>query len=87
MGFIFLLIPIYGYFALTTHWEMYFVSIIFGMSLGVVNAFSRSLFSDFIPHGRESQFFGFYEITDRGTSWLGKSIVKCYEATCYQSCS
>ena len=24
-----------------------------------------------IPHGREASFFGLYEITERGTSWIG----------------
>ncbi|HYN26631.1 MAG TPA: MFS transporter, partial [Pyrinomonadaceae bacterium] len=34
-------------------------------------ALSRSLFSRMIPKGREASFFGLYEVSERGTSWLG----------------
>jgi hypothetical protein len=34
-------------------------------------ALSRSLFSRMIPSGHEAAFFGMYEITERGTSWIG----------------
>ncbi len=27
-----------------------------------------------IPRGREASFFGLYEITERGTSWIGPLI-------------
>lgn len=33
-------------------------------------ALSRSLFSQMIPRGREAEYFGVYEISDKGTSWL-----------------
>ena len=39
--------------------------------LGGSQALSRSLFSQLIPAGKEGEYFGFYEITDKGTSWLG----------------
>ena len=39
--------------------------------LGGTQALSRSLFSQLIPAGKEAEYFGFYEISDRGTSWLG----------------
>jgi UMF1 family MFS transporter len=42
-----------------------------GLVLGGSQALSRSLFSQLIPHGREAEYFGIYEISDRGTSWLG----------------
>ncbi len=34
-------------------------------------ALSRSLYSQVIPRAREAQYFSFYEISERGTSWLG----------------
>ena len=39
--------------------------------LGGSQALSRSLFSQMIPAGHEATFFGLYEITERGTSWIG----------------
>jgi UMF1 family MFS transporter len=42
-----------------------------GIVLGGSQALSRSLFSQLIPHGREAEYFGLYEISDKGTSWLG----------------
>ena len=29
------------------------------------------LCAQFTPHGYEAQFFGLYEITDKGSSWIG----------------
>lgn len=42
-----------------------------GLVLGGSQALSRSLFSQLIPKGREGEYFGLYEISDKGTSWLG----------------
>ena len=42
-----------------------------GLVLGGSQALSRSLFSQLIPTGREGEYYGFYEISDKGTSWLG----------------
>ncbi|WBB80816.1 MFS transporter [Micromonospora sp. WMMD882] len=42
-----------------------------GLVLGGSQALSRSLFSQMIPAGREGEYYGFYEISDKGTSWLG----------------
>ena len=42
--------------------------------LGGSQALSRSLFSQMIPAGREASFFGLYEISERGTSWIGPLI-------------
>ncbi|GAB3138075.1 MFS transporter [Micromonospora sonneratiae] len=42
-----------------------------GLVLGGSQALSRSLFSQLIPEGKEGEYYGFYEISDKGTSWLG----------------
>jgi UMF1 family MFS transporter len=42
-----------------------------GIVLGGSQALSRSLFSQLIPRGKEGEYFGLYEISDKGTSWLG----------------
>lgn len=43
---------------------------VIGFVLGGTQALSRSLFSKMIPKGEEAEYFSFYEIGDRGTSWL-----------------
>ncbi|MDI1466187.1 MFS transporter [Catellatospora sp. KI3] len=45
-----------------------------GIVLGGSQALSRSLFSQLIPKGKEGEYFGFYEISDKGTSWLGPLV-------------
>jgi UMF1 family MFS transporter len=47
---------------------------VIALVLGGSQALSRSLFSRMIPDGHEAAFFGLYEITDRGTSWLGPFV-------------
>ncbi|HEX5810142.1 MAG TPA: MFS transporter, partial [Anaerolineales bacterium] len=42
--------------------------------LGGSQAISRSLFSQMIPKSREAEFFSIYEISERGTSWLGTLV-------------
>jgi UMF1 family MFS transporter len=51
--------------------QFYAVALAIGFVLGGTQALSRSLFSQLIPPGKEAEYFGFYEISDRGTSWLG----------------
>ncbi|MFD3457627.1 MFS transporter [Streptomyces sp. NPDC058691] len=42
-----------------------------GMVLGGSQALSRSLFSHLVPRGKEAEYYSVYEVSDRGTSWLG----------------
>lgn len=39
--------------------------------LGGTQALSRSVFSLMIPRGQEAEYFSLYEVSERGTSWLG----------------
>jgi len=39
--------------------------------MGGSQAISRSLFARFIPQGKEAEYYSFYEISERGTSWIG----------------
>jgi len=39
--------------------------------MGGSQAISRSLFARFIPQGKEAEYYSFYEISERGTSWMG----------------
>ncbi len=60
----------YGFFATATH--AYILGACIGLVLGSAQALSRSLYSQMIPAGRESSFFGLYEISEKGTSWMGQ---------------
>ncbi|MCU1667109.1 MAG: yxiO [Blastococcus sp.] len=51
--------------------QFYLLAAVIAIVLGGTQALSRSLFSQLIPPGKEAEYFGFYEISDRGTSWLG----------------
>ena len=67
-------ITIYAYGFLNTVGQAYVMSGMIGLVLGGSQALSRSLFSKMIPKGRESSFFGIYEISERGTSWIGPVV-------------
>lgn len=67
-------IVIYAYAFLTTRGQAYFMASAIGLVLGAAQALSRSLYSQMIPEGRESSFFGLYEISEKGTSWMGQLL-------------
>jgi UMF1 family MFS transporter len=52
-------------------WQFYLLGAFIGIVLGGSQALSRSLFSHMIPGGQEAAYFSLYEISERGTSWLG----------------
>jgi UMF1 family MFS transporter len=67
-------VVIYAYAFLASVYQAYFMGGVIGLVLGGSQALSRSLFSQMIPKGRESSFFGIYEISERGTSWIGPIV-------------
>jgi MFS transporter, UMF1 family len=62
-------IYVYGFLKTTT--DAWGAAVVIAIVLGGSQALSRSLFSRMIPKGREASFFGLYEVSERGTSWLG----------------
>jgi UMF1 family MFS transporter len=64
-------IVIYAYGFLQTVTQAWMMGAVLAIVLGGSQALSRSLFSQMIPSGHEAAFFGVYEITERGTSWIG----------------
>lgn len=51
--------------------EFWIVGALIALVLGGSQAISRSLFAQMIPNGKEAEFYSFYEISERGTSWIG----------------
>lgn len=74
-------IVVYGYSLLDTTREAWVMAAGIASVLGCTQALSRSLFSQMIPPGREASFFGLYEVSEKGTSWLGPFIFGAVVAT------
>jgi UMF1 family MFS transporter len=64
-------VVIYAYGFLHNTYQAWVMAIVIAIVLGGSQALSRSLFSRMIPKGREASFFGIYEVSERGTSWMG----------------
>ena len=64
-------IVIYAYQFLNSVPEAWVMAAVIAIVLGGSQALSRSLFSRMIPVGKEASFFGLYEVSERGTSWMG----------------
>ena len=62
---------VYAYGFLQTEFQFFVMAAVIALVLGGGQALSRSVFSLMIPAGQEAEYFGMYEISDRGTSWLG----------------
>jgi UMF1 family MFS transporter len=56
---------------LQTGGQFFIVGAVIAVVLGGSQALSRSLFSLMIPKGQETEYFSLYEISERGTSWMG----------------
>jgi UMF1 family MFS transporter len=54
--------------------EFWLLGAAIALVLGGTQALSRSLFSQMIPKDQEAEFYGFYEISERGTSWIGPLV-------------
>ncbi len=54
--------------------EFFILGFFIALVLGGSQAISRSLFAQMIPKGKEAEFYSFYEVSERGTSWTGPLI-------------
>ena len=54
--------------------EFWLLGFVLALVLGGSQALSRSLFAQMIPKEQEAEFYAFYEVSERGTSWLGTFI-------------
>lgn len=64
----------YTYAFVRNELQFFVVGAAIGIVLGGSQALSRSLFSHMIPSGREAEYFSLYEVSERGTSWLGPML-------------
>jgi len=64
----------YAYFGLKGEsrvLEFFILGAVIALVLGGSQAISRSLYSQIIPSGKQAEYYSFYEISERGTSWIG----------------
>jgi len=61
---------VYIYLAVKTATDFFIVAAVVAIVMGGSQALSRSLFAQLVPKGKEAEYFGIYEISDKGTSWL-----------------
>ncbi len=54
--------------------EFFILGMFIALVMGGSQAISRSLFAQMIPDGKEAEFYSFYEVSERGTSWIGPLI-------------
>ncbi len=54
--------------------EFWVLSMFIALVMGGSQAISRSLYAQLIPDGKEAEFYAFYEVSERGTSWIGPAF-------------
>ncbi len=54
--------------------QFFILGAFIALVMGGSQAISRSLFAQMIPPGREAEFYSFYEVSERGTSWTGPLV-------------
>jgi MFS transporter, UMF1 family len=67
-------ILIYIYAFVYTAGQFFVVTAGVAIVMGGSQALSRSLFAQLVPKGKEAEYFSIYEISDKGTSWLGPAF-------------
>ncbi|KAI2633739.1 autophagy-related protein 22 [Hypomontagnella submonticulosa] len=65
----------WGVLGLQRPWEMYPLAAVYGLVLGGLSSYCRSLYGELIPPGSEAAFYALYAITDKGSSVFGPVIV------------
>jgi UMF1 family MFS transporter len=51
--------------------EFFILGAFIAMVMGGSQAISRSLYAQIIPAGKQAEYYSFYEVSERGTSWIG----------------
>jgi UMF1 family MFS transporter len=67
-------VVLYAVVALDSTTAAYVMGVVIALVLGGSQALARSLFSSMVPDGRQASFFGFYELAERGTAWVGTLV-------------
>ena len=68
---VWVLLVVFAYLYLESLTQLWVMGVVLALVLGGSQALSRSLYAQMIPTNKEAEYFGFYEIAARGTSWIG----------------
>lgn len=58
----------------TSELHFFLLAAVIAVVMGGTQALSRSLFSQLIPTGKDAEYFALYELSDKGTSWMGTAF-------------
>jgi UMF1 family MFS transporter len=72
--FIWIIILVYCYALLVGAVDFLIVAIFIALVMGGTQSISRSLYSKLIPKNKEAEYFSFYEISEKGSSWIGPLV-------------
>jgi UMF1 family MFS transporter len=72
-------VPLWGWGGLKKGSEVVALAGWYGLHMAPMQSFSRSLFGRLIPPGEEAAFFSVYELTNRGSSWLGPLVLSAVQ--------
>ncbi len=67
-------VVLFAVLSLTSQAQAYGLGVVIALVLGGSQSLARSLFSAMVPDGRQASFFGFYELAERGTAWIGTLV-------------
>ena len=67
-------IVVFAVVVLESTTQAYVLGVFIALVLGGSQALARSLFSSMTPRSRQASFFGFYELAERGTAWIGTLV-------------
>jgi UMF1 family MFS transporter len=68
------LIVIYSFFLLRNSVGFVGLAFLISLVLGGTQALSRSIFSNLIAESKSTEYFSFYEISEKGSSWIGPFV-------------
>jgi len=68
------LIVIYSFFLLRDWVGFIGLAVLISLVLGGTQALSRSIFSNLIAESKSAEYFSFYEISEKGSSWIGPLV-------------
>jgi UMF1 family MFS transporter len=71
---VWIVLVLYAFLFLDNDTQLFVLGFFLALVLGGSQALSRSLYSQMIPQEKEAEYFGFYEIAARGTSWIGPLV-------------
>ncbi len=56
-------------------WHIFGIVLLVGVNLGPVSSYTRSIIVTMIPSGFQTNFLSFYELTQKGTAWIGPLVI------------